>query len=268
VQLRATLALGFCIAGCGLTVSGSPDDASSSTDTPPSLPGDGAAPPSSSSPSTDEGGVQAGAADSSSDAPVVKEALCPQRADLVACFGFDGNAVDGSNLRTALMASDSVTFPSNGRENQAVRLTLSPKSNIRFPFKQFLNTNKATIEMWFRPETLASGGRTLLVDMDGRFGVIIESDATIHCRSIAATTKAKAGTWTHVACVNDGATMTAYVNGVAEASGSNTLGTTADWVGIGQDSTSGNDNFDGMIDNLRFWSEARTPAEVAAAAAR
>jgi hypothetical protein len=255
-----------------LTVSGSPSADDSSTDAPPSS--DGASPSSSptetGAPPIVDGNEKDGGviADSSNDGPR-KEALCPQRADLVACFGFDGDALDGSNLRTALMASDNVTFPmTGGRENQAVRLTLTPKSNLRFPFKQFVNTARATIELWFRPETLSTSNRKLLVDMEGRFGVLIETDATIHCRNVEATTKATIGTWTHVACVNNGTTMTAYVNGISEASANNTLGTTSEWIGIGQDSTSGNDGFDGMIDNLRFWSEARTPAEVAAAAAR
>lgn len=252
MQVRAgRIALTLGIAGCGFTVSGSPDDAG---------------PPAADATATTAEREGGGGLRDASDAP--KEALCPPRADLVACFGFDGDALDGSNLRTPLMASENVTFPALGRENQAARLTLSPKSNLRFPFKQFLNTTKATIELWFRPATLSTSDRTLLVDMDGRFGLIIDSDATIRCRNIAAKTKAQTGTWMHVACVFDGSRMTAYVNGVSEASGNDMLGTTSEWVGIGQDSTSGSDNFDGMIDNLRFWSDARTASEVAAAAAR
>jgi hypothetical protein len=46
------------------------------------------------------------------------------------------------------------------------------------------------------------------------------------------------------------------------------LGDTSDFIGIGQDSPGGGDPLDGEMDNLRIWAEARTPAQVAAAALR
>lgn len=188
-------------------------------------------------------------------------------ATLIACFGFEGSVTDGSSARIIPLQSDNVGF-APGREGQAVVFTLTPKTDFRLP-PATLNTAQATIEMWIRPATLpAAGARTILVDENGRFGVILQSDGTISCRSVNAATKATIGKWTHLACVHDGAMLSAYVDGQLEASAPNTLGTTSDFVGIGEDSTSTADGFDGMMDNLRIWSRALSSLEVSAAASR
>lgn len=76
------------------------------------------------------------------------------------------------------------------------------------------------------------------------------------------------GSWIHFACVNDGATMRAYVGGQLETSVANVLGTTSVFVGVGDDSTSTNDTFIGMVDSMRSWTRALSATEVLTAAAR
>ncbi len=224
---------------------------------------------------TDAGQVDAGgdpldaAVDADAgDGAVSLPPLCDKTAtDLLACFAFEGAATDESAAGLVPDMASNLSFVA-GKEGQALELTLSPKSDLRLPFAT-LNTPAMTIEMWLRPASLPSaGGRMLLVDMNGRFGVTMGDDGTLSCRTVAALTKAAVGKWTHLACVHDGTSLTAYVDGKMEATAANTLASTADFVGIGQDSPSGADGFDGALDNLRFWGAARTAAEVAAAAAR
>ena len=123
--------------------------------------------------------------------------------------------------------------------------------------------------MWLRPETLpAAGSRAMLVDMNGRFGVFMNDDGSLHCRTVSSLTKVTAGAWTHLACVQDGATLTTYVNGKSEAAAPSTLASTSDFIGIGQNSPDGSEPFDGVLDSLRIWSEPLDPAAVAEAASR
>jgi hypothetical protein len=194
--------------------------------------------------------------------------LCPANAQaLVACFAFEGNTTDDSPVRVTLLASANVTY-GVGREAQAAIFKPSPKTDVRLP-NTGMNTPQMTIEVWLKPASLpASGERFSIIDMEGRFGITLQPDGTLRCRSLATTKKVAVGTWTHLACVNDGSTMSAFVDGLLDTSVANVLGTTSEFIGIGQDSTSTNDTYDGMMDNLRIWTRALSTSEVAAAAAR
>ena len=70
------------------------------------------------------------------------------------------------------------------------------------------------------------------------------------------------GVWQHIAVTYDGTTLTAYVDGVATGSAAWTLGAWNDdpWM-IGEDSRTGR-NYDGLIDDVRLWSTARSEAEI------
>jgi hypothetical protein len=208
-------------------------------------------------------------ADASGDAaPVDAGALCPTNAvGLIACFPFEGSASDSSPANTVPLVATNIGY-AVGREGQGAVFTVSPKTDLRLPHAAF-NTTAMTIEVWLKPASLpASGERFSIVDMEGRFGVTLQPDGTMRCRSLATTKKAKVGEWSHLACVNDGATMSAYFDGKIDTSVANVLGTTSDFIGIGEDSTSTNDTFDGMMDNLRIWARGLTAGEVASAAAR
>lgn len=199
--------------------------------------------------------------------------LCdPNDATLIACFGFDGSVSDESGTRgVPLMATDIGFAP--GHEGLAAVLTTTPKSDLRFDPAP-LNTAQMTIELWMKPASIpVDPARYMLFDQNGRFGMIVHSDATITCVAggvtTVAATKATIGTWHHVACVHDGAMMTMYVDGKLESSVAGVaLSSTTDFVGVGEDSTSAGDVFDGMLDNLRVWSKARSSLEIAASASR
>jgi hypothetical protein len=123
--------------------------------------------------------------------------------------------------------------------------------------------------MWVRPAALpSSDDRAVLLDMNGRFGISLDSDGKLHCRDAVSTTALAVGTWVHVACVHDLTTVSAYVGGAFEASASGSLDSTVDFVGVGQDSPDADEGFVGALDSLRIWGVALDAQAVAAAAAR
>jgi len=187
---------------------------------------------------------------------------CPPSPNLFLCLPFDGNITDRSLKALTLTATD-LSFGA-GKFDQAARFTLNPKSNLQLAAFQDFNTPAATIELWINPTSFPASGSTMsIVDMDGRFGISLNSDGTVSCRGFTLTTKTVLGQWTHIACVNDGTTMFAYANGTLETSGANQLGTTGTWIGIGQNSPQNDRNLDAMLDTLRIWNDARTAAQIA-----
>jgi hypothetical protein len=195
--------------------------------------------------------------------------LCaPSAVGLLACFRFEGSATDESPSPLVPLSAANIGYAIGHEGQGAVFTPASPKTDLRLPHATF-NTAQMTIEVWLEPASLpATGERFSIVDMEGRFGVTLQPDGTFRCRSLATTKKAAIGKWIHLACVNDGTTMSAYVDGKIDTSVANVLGTTSDFIGVGEDSTSTNDTFDGMMDNLRIWTRGLTAPEVAAAAAR
>ena len=80
--------------------------------------------------------------------------------------------------------------------------------------------------------------------------------------------------WHHVACVHDGNTLTVYTDGLAGTpiGASSVLTTGANGTTMGQncdgDPTSASVPLLGRLDELRVWTEARSAAELLAAAQR
>jgi hypothetical protein len=216
-------------------------------------------------PLVDAGASSSGAIEDASraDAPLAYEA-CPPSSDLLLCLAFDDTAADGSPSALTVNATN-LTFAA-GKHGSAGRFALSPKTDVQIPAYQGFNTPIATVEFWINPASFPSTGQMLVVDMDGRFGVYLNADRTVSCRTFPLVSKSTIGQWMHIACVNDGTTMYAYANGKLEASGANQLGNTSNFIAIGQDSPSGDRSFDGLLDTLRIWKSARSATEVAAAA--
>ena len=76
-----------------------------------------------------------------------------------------------------------------------------------------------------------------------------------------------ASQWYHIACVYDGSTIKVYIDGVEEssssASGSISTYSTSFYLGAYSGHSSSNvGNFDGIIDEVRIWNDARTIAEI------
>lgn len=234
-----------------------------------STPSDGAAGDALADAPTDAADASADAENDGDATPAIDAGpLCPTNAQgLVACFPFEGSATDQSPANTVPLMAANIGYAA-GHEGQGAVFKTSPKTDMRLPHAAF-NTTAMTIEVWLKPASLpAAGERYIIVDMDGRFGVSLQPDGTFGCRSLATTKKAAVGKWIHLACVNDGTTMTSYVDGKTDTTFANVLGTTSVFIGVGEDSTSTNDTFDGMMDSLRIWTRGLSASEVAAAAAR
>jgi len=74
-------------------------------------------------------------------------------------------------------------------------------------------------------------------------------------------------TWQHVAVTWDGSTVRYYLNGQPDLSvqyTGSTINTTNPLV-IGLDALDGRYHFQGLMDELRLWNVARSPAEIQAA---
>lgn len=90
-------------------------------------------------------------------------------------------------------------------------------------------------------------------------------------QSIGHTTSITDGSWHHVSAVYDATaeTIELYVDGVASGSPTDVSGLTASQFAntenllIGGDSLAGNPSLNGMMDDVRIWSEARTAQEIA-----
>lgn len=136
-----------------------------------------------------------------------------------------------------------------------------------------LSALPVTFELWFRPSALPSSGRAGIADFDGAFGIFVYPDGRVACKtseeapSLPAT--AVIGRWTHVTCVFEVGTMRTYIDGAEAATSASSYvgGDTGLGIRFSGNSPSGQD-FEGRLDEARFFSDVRTPAEVAAAAAR
>lgn len=77
-----------------------------------------------------------------------------------------------------------------------------------------------------------------------------------------------AGRWTHVAVTHDGGTIRFYINGLLDrdVGSPGGLGSSTALLGIGVDIATMNEGYDnffrGMLDDVRIWGVARSPAEI------
>jgi hypothetical protein len=182
---------------------------------------------------------------------------------------FEGNANDGSKSPIVGVVTGVTYVP--GRVGKAASFT---NASIIFPHAPKLDMTAFTVEMFISPASLPGvDARAGLLDSDARLGVFLRA-TQVECHGSNNTVFAinlpsfSPSAFHHVACVEDGANLTGYLDGVQVGSIAcgfpiiNTSGVT-----LGQNDPSG-DVYSGVIDELRIFSVARSPTEIAAAAAR
>jgi hypothetical protein len=221
--------------------------------------------------------VRAGAPDAAHtdgavlDAVVAADALpglCAPAADLVACWLFEADAADGSGHGLDLTAVN-VTY---GSGHAGLAATLGPTTDLRVADGPALAPPpELTWEAWIRADALpVAPARAGIIDKSYEFAAWLYPTFTCSFASISAVVDTgfvpAIGQWTHVACVQAGATGTAYVGGLAAGS----VSTPArpddpSALVIGANEPVG-DHFTGAVDSVRVWRVARTPAELCAAA--
>jgi hypothetical protein len=156
---------------------------------------------------------------------------------------------------------------------------------VQLASKVNLGTINFTFEAWVKPEVTANGtvfaqdisgnnnNQFRLSTLNNRARFFLSGPSNIP--SLQITTPAGSvpvNEWSHLAVVRNGGTVTLYVNGVPEATGSsavvnNQSGTDATRIfRIGArgavSNANGQNNFQGTIDNVRYWNVARTQSEI------
>jgi len=186
--------------------------------------------------------------------------------ELAFCFTFEGTSDDVSPIGLKPETVTNVTF-APGRENQAA--SFSATSALRFaPNAAFELPANATIEAWIK--RMNTGTDSVVVDIDGRFSLTIDAAGNLLCKSSGGAATAiklvPVEQWAHVACVVDAGTLRAYLDGVEIASGPGAIGS-APTLGaaVGGNSPDG-EPYLGLIDSLRVFRVARTPAQITEAA--
>lgn len=211
--------------------------------------------------------LDASDAGSAADADARVFTLCnPSDTTLVACFAFENNTANqGSGPQPSTTTALSYV---TGVRGQALALTAS--SYLQLPNDAKWNATTGTIEAWVKPTSLpGSGQRMGVMDSESRWGLFLIDNARVQCTLGGGLSGGTitANVWTHIACVNNGAQQILYVNGVNVAmQNAGAIGSSTNATNIGSNSPSGGDYFLGAIDELRFFSSARTPAEIAEAA--
>lgn len=229
---------------------------------------------------SDAGAVDAG--DAGSSEPELADRDCDGLAD--SC-SVDGDCASENlivqylfeqSLRDATPYGNDVTSFSDVRYEPGVvgdALVLGPNSVATLPRSASLELSDAvTVELWVQPSAMPpSGGRAGLLDDDGRYGLFLSPLGELRCVAGGATVSGGELTldaWAHVACVLDASTVTLWQDGLVRAQvprGGN-LTTPGQYpLVIGGNSPSG-DRFEGLLDNLRIWREARSPAQLSRAA--
>ncbi len=153
-----------------------------------------------------------------------------------------------------------------------------------------------TLEGWFKTDTLhttlddwdfvaACGTRAglatqvvqLMLHGDGTNvkirGVIGDDSGGGRSTAIVGSTSISTGVWYHAAITYDGSNLNLYLNGSSDATPVALSGATLNTpvgvhdsffvgcIGISDETTIG-DYFDGLLDEIRFWNDARTSAEL------
>ncbi len=192
---------------------------------------------------------------------------CPSGdAALLICLSFEGSLVDPSEPRATVTGSN-IAFEV-GISDLAVRMGTS--SVIRVGVGWGSIRDDFTLEAWVRPDRLPTGDQRMgVLDEDSHFGLFVYPGGRVVCSSSGAEVEAQnavaVGAWTGLACTASGDTLVLWVNGVArdqdQTDGMSNGGTSV--LGIGGNLPSG-DPFEGSIDNVRVWNQARTAPQICA----
>jgi hypothetical protein len=209
-----------------------------------------------------------GAPDAPIDAMQVAPFCDPADTTLRLCLAFEGNATDGSSFANN-PATASLTFVT-GQVEMGVQLTA--QSRIDVPEVASLDNAHLTMEAWINPSQIPATGRVGIADDNGEWGFFLQPGGILRCTpapTVSTVGVITQNTWTHVACTHDGTTLAIWVNGSLAASiaaGGNIGTGGTNGTSIAGDNPPPNDRFLGVMDQVRVFSEARSPAQICAAA--
>ena len=153
----------------------------------------------------------------------------------------------------------------NGTNSQ---VTIADSPSLRL-------TTGMTLEAWVNPQTVSNAWRDVVYK--GNDNYYLSATTTTGSRPAGGaitggqyletfgTAPLPLNTWTHLAVTYDGATLRLYVNGVQASSGNRpgSIATSTNPLSMGGDAIYGQ-YFAGLIDEVRVYNVARTPAQIQA----
>ncbi len=131
-----------------------------------------------------------------------------------------------------------------------------------------LSTSQNTIEFWLKPDSpITEDTRILTGQTTSDFHIGIQGGKIVtfpgpNWVTLTSST-IQPDVWTHIAITRNGNSVTAYVNGVQELTGANTA-TAYNGTELGSWFPGFGAYFDGELDEVRFWNEIRTQAQIEA----
>ncbi len=193
---------------------------------------------------------------------------------LVANYPFDDNANDasgnhndgvvyGATLTTNIFGAANTAYAFNG-DQEYILAADSPSLEI---------TNRLTVCTWINfgaggtdnpriiSKTLVNGFElfTWGASNQRQIGFLTYADATI----LTSVQYINAGDWAYITATFDGTNKNLYVNGILDASvAASCVFTNSGQLTIGQNANNGQDNYVGLIDNVRIYNRALSPSEV------
>jgi len=131
--------------------------------------------------------------------------------------------------------------------------------------------NELTVSVWFKTNTIPSSGLKSILSKDENYEFHIDSGGHIYWWWSASTLTTAAtvstNTWHHVAIVYESGSQKIYIDGVEDANTNNrtaTMPQNNDPLQIGGDMGFVTREFDGLIDEVRIYSQAQNRAEILA----
>lgn len=208
-------------------------------------------------------------ASSGTDTGEVPMLACEGQLDLAACYDFagvgGGTLLDRSgNGNDAIVVGVGVVpgpFGEAATFDSASRITVDDSASLDI-------ADAITLEAWVLVNALPSAGRSGILDNEGQYSLIVYDTDEYRCDLAPGTLFAGPvvlGEWTHVACVYDGVTLRAYVDGseIGRIDASGAVATDdPNPMAIGDTSPEFTEPLDGAIGGVRVWSRALDPAEL------
>jgi hypothetical protein len=203
--------------------------------------------------------------------PDLRAPFCPADPTLLACYRFEDGAHPGQVMDESMYANHAsataATFPA-GKNGSAISLASNGLVSAGDP-ASLTQPGPMTLEAWVKLNSLPPDpNRFGVVDDEGQWGMFVYSNGRLACsfnaRLFSTDFALGTGAWQHVACTYDRQTVRAYVDGTERAMVGETgaLGAgTNDGMRIGSNSPTG-EVLDGLIDDLRIWSVAKSAQQI------
>ena len=205
------------------------------------------------------------------DAPAAPFCDSAGEPNLVGCWEFEGDLVDGSGDANNGTGTN-VTFVAAGQRGMGARLVAS--SHIQIADSASLQPQAITIEGWIRPTDLPKGNaRQGIVDNNNSYAFFIVNNPApgLECLGARIAVALEKNRYQHVACVYDATGIRIYLNGtelVAIAPGAPLGAGDATGAVLGGNSNGQLETLIGEIDQFRIWNTGRTAQQICTAAGK